>query len=813
LGRVLSIIDRNARTRTFAYDINDNLTTETWDDGTNLTYTYDKVGNLKTSTDGSSNTTNTYGYDAIYQLVSAATSNSNVGFEYDYDEFGDRTQRKDKQGTVTSAQLDYTYNNNHQLTRLIQSGVGLSTQTIEMDYDRLSQLMRIDRTVASNPGHLITDYGYDGAGRLGSIDHKFNSSVVSNYNYGYDDGNRLSGKGGTDGISTVAYGNDNQISAVNNTTRPDEAYSFDALGIRAGWLTDAVDKRRVLNDGIYQYQYDDEGNLTEKQEIATGKVTTYTWDYRNRLMKVTSGSLVVEYGYDAEDRRVSKRVNGVVQEKYVYDGEDIALVVDAGGTIVERYLYGDGTDNVLSRTSAGGVVWSLADRQGSVVDVVDEGGNVLNHFVYDSFGNRTASTTAEFRFGYTGRELDTETGLYYYRARYYDAGLGRFISEDPIGFSAGDTNLYRYVNNSPTNYTDPSGLLISGWADDALNAADSFFAGFGNVVSFGLTNKIRSTSRIAVENQQGLLYDLGGLAGLGVSLALNPAGPGAAWAKGLAVGYETFATTFGALESTGNILKGQGTVWDALNLLPVAVHGMRAFDHAGISRSSQVNRANHFEEIPDPWLTSNTPVRSNHHSTPSNVPDGLIEATPTLMLPAGSPSNRLYNSSDAHELLAKHDTLRLELFGGKEGRLENAINIDIEATRGIKSDILTDGLGFIPSNSVTEITTFNPFIPKEYGGTGISDYLVEAARVLKPGGKITISGESSNKFASLVNKKNGKIKPSNQELLDKLGLEIQDLNISLPKQYQHLKFYKYNEGQYLDEILHESIKTTILVKK
>ena len=62
-------------------------------------------------------------------------------------------------------------------------------------------------------------------------------------------------------------------------------------------------------------------------------------------------------------------------------------------------------------------------------------------------------------FGYTGREFDEETGQYYYRARYYDAPVGRFISEDPIGFEAGDANVYRYVLNSPTNFTDPSGLL------------------------------------------------------------------------------------------------------------------------------------------------------------------------------------------------------------------------------------------------------------------------------------------------------------------------------------------------------------------
>jgi RHS repeat-associated protein len=360
----------------------------------------------------------------------------------------------------------------------------LATQNIEFTYDKLSQLRKIDRAVASNLGHLVTDYSYDGAGRLATIANKFNSAVISNYNYGYDAGDRLSSKNGSDGNSTIDYGNDNQISGVDHATRPDESYSFNALGIRTGWTTDPLDTRRVLRDGVYEYQYDDEGNLTRKEEISGGKVTTYEWNYRNRLTKVTSGSQVVEYGYDAEDRRVSKKVNGVTQEKYVYDGDDIALVVDAAGTLVERYLYGDGVDNVLSVVKMGTTVWSLADRQGSVVDLVDEGGNVLNHFVYDSFGNRTATTGVDFRFAYTGRELDLETGLYYYRARYYDPMVGRFISEDPIGFSAGDTNLYRYVNNSPTNWTDPTGKFAN------LAAGAGFGALFGGL--YALANDIES---------------------------------------------------------------------------------------------------------------------------------------------------------------------------------------------------------------------------------------------------------------------------------------------------------------------------------
>ncbi|NJN23214.1 MAG: RHS repeat-associated core domain-containing protein [Acaryochloridaceae cyanobacterium RL_2_7] len=149
-------------------------------------------------------------------------------------------------------------------------------------------------------------------------------------------------------------------------------------------------------------------------------------------------------------------------ERFIYDGDHIALVFDGEGNQTHRYFHGPQIDQVLAEETADGEVrWALVDNQGTVRDVIDNDGNVLNHISYDSFGQITEQTnaTAFFRFGYTGREFDTESGQYFYRARYFDPQAGRFISEDPIGFNAGDTNLYRYVGNSPQNYTDPSGLF------------------------------------------------------------------------------------------------------------------------------------------------------------------------------------------------------------------------------------------------------------------------------------------------------------------------------------------------------------------
>ena len=103
--------------------------------------------------------------------------------------------------------------------------------------------------------------------------------------------------------------------------------------------------------------------------------------------------------------------------------------------------------------------------RGSVRDVAvhttADGGNTSipsgNHRVFDSFGMPTAPITDGFLFGYTGREYDSDAGLQYSRARWYDAAVGRFVSEDPIGFSAGDANLNRYAGNSPLTNSDPSG--------------------------------------------------------------------------------------------------------------------------------------------------------------------------------------------------------------------------------------------------------------------------------------------------------------------------------------------------------------------
>jgi len=112
------------------------------------------------------------------------------------------------------------------------------------------------------------------------------------------------------------------------------------------------------------------------------------------------------------------------------------------------------------RAEAEGVRWYLSDHLGTVRDLADAAGEVIDHIAYDAFGNVLAESNpaAGDRFRFTGREFDAATGQYYYRARYYDGRIGRFTSEDPLGLAAGDVNVYRYVLNRPAVLADPLGL-------------------------------------------------------------------------------------------------------------------------------------------------------------------------------------------------------------------------------------------------------------------------------------------------------------------------------------------------------------------
>ena len=327
---------------------------------------------------------------------------------------------------------------------------------------------------------------------------------MAGYSWTHDNANRVEQiSSTTDG--TFTYDDTDQLETGTYTYQTDESHVYDANGNRTGGGYTTGTNNLTTADGTYAYQYDGEGNRTAKfvdvdssGTLSSGDtdVTQYEWDHRNRLTKITrrdteggDATKTVEYVYDAFNRRITKSIdedgagpNEAVDQHFVYDGlresrdnagDHLVLVFDdADGsgsqppTLRSRFLHGPAVDQILADedVNSGEVLWPLTDNLGTVRDLAEYDDTlgvteIANHITYDTFGHITSESNpaVDHLFGYTGRETDEESDLQFNRARYYDAATGQWISEDPIGFEAGDANLRRYVGNSPTNATDPSG--------------------------------------------------------------------------------------------------------------------------------------------------------------------------------------------------------------------------------------------------------------------------------------------------------------------------------------------------------------------
>jgi len=209
---------------------------------------------------------------------------------------------------------------------------------------------------------------------------------------------------------------------------------------------------------LWAKAYDANGNTSTKTD--SSGTTTYSWDFENRLSSVSlpgSGG-TVSYRYDPMGRRIEK-ISPTATSIFAYDGDNLVETVNASGGVVARYSQTENTHELLAMLRGTTTDYYEIDGLGSVTSLTDSTGALAQTYIYDSFGNTTNSSGSLTNFfRYTAREFDTETTLYYMRARYFDPATGRFILEDPIRFRGG-TDFYRYASNDPIGYADSFGML------------------------------------------------------------------------------------------------------------------------------------------------------------------------------------------------------------------------------------------------------------------------------------------------------------------------------------------------------------------
>jgi RHS repeat-associated protein len=512
-GNLTSRTLRGGQTIKYGYDEVNRLVSKSFPDGSSVSYAYDNDGRLTQVADATG--TYQFTYDGIGQLTGTTTSYAflpgrSFTVSYAYDPASDRTGMTDAQGGVTN----YGYDSLGRLTKIANS----SNQQFGLDYDALNRLTQLSR-----PNGLSTLYSYDPMSRLQSVLHQNTSAVLDGATYTMDITGARTGMTDkrTGIISSYAYDPDFQLTQVISGGSTTERYTYDLMGNRLSSIGTPQYTYNSSNEltsmAAASYTYDKNGNPLTKTD-STG-VTTFTWDFENQLTAINlpTGS-TISFKYDPFGRRVAK-TSATGTTIYVYDGLDIIDELDGAGNILASYTQGPGTDQPLAMVRGGTTSYYEADAQGSITSLSDSTGALVNTYSYDSFGNPIASEESVANpFRYTARELDLETGYYYYRARYYDSSLGRFLNEDPIHFGGG-TNFYAYVDNNAVNDSDPMGLFPP-WFHYQLteSAASEAFAG-----KPGCQNKVQEIAN--ADKEQDLTHGA-------KEWWQNVLGQGEAWAKG-----------------------------------------------------------------------------------------------------------------------------------------------------------------------------------------------------------------------------------------------------------------------------------------
>lgn len=345
------------------------------------------------------------------------------------------------------------------------------------------------------PDSFFVDRAYDQLNRLSAI--KLNGDTVAAATFGYDQLSRRTSLSYSSGAS-VAYApllNEDMASLTHSFVGSslDLAYGFNAVHQITG---------QTFSDDTYSWHpgaaatvaYDPASNTNQYTLVggvaqsynANGCLTSdgvwaHAYDTENHLLTSSKPGTSLAFVYDPFHRQAEKAatISGTAKTRYIYSGwQRLADYDSVTGALQNRYVYGTSLDEPLIQVSnAGALTFLHANHQGSIIATTDSAGVVTNKNAYGPFGE--ISALAGTTFGYTAQRLDSESGLYYYKRRYFSSTQGRFLQPDPLGYQievacgcscaggcgddakASQLNLYGYVENDPVNFVDPLGLQVA----------------------------------------------------------------------------------------------------------------------------------------------------------------------------------------------------------------------------------------------------------------------------------------------------------------------------------------------------------------
>ena len=438
-GNRTGMIDRTGTT-TYAYDFFDRLTKIEYPDDGFVMYGYDEVGNVTDLTYGNYQAYYLYGiythleyqYDEDNRITTVIDVFTGETTTYTYDEAGNLASRTLPNGTQTQ----YSYDTSGRLTGVDHQG----TVSYGYELNAIGNRTRVDETV-SGSGAESTYYQYDEMDRLEQAQYPDGRTVT----YQYD-----------------TFGNRTQMTETTgeNTTVTDYYYDTDSR-----LLYTEVDS--IQEEDFY---YDATGNLIQRSRASDERQIGYAYDDENRLVRYYDGTNNVEYVYNGMGERVARIVNGqwtrylndpnrtYVQVLAETDQEGIPKTVfHWGNELIDREDHNWGGQHQSDRH------YYLRDSiNGNIRRLSDSGGAVVNQYTYDAFGEVTAQVPGVANdYQFHGEVQEQETGLVFLRARYYDPSIGRFLTRDPVSGDLKDPqklNSYVFVQNSPVNSIDPSGL-------------------------------------------------------------------------------------------------------------------------------------------------------------------------------------------------------------------------------------------------------------------------------------------------------------------------------------------------------------------